>query len=778
MVMSMLQVVIQILLISFSSDKDTVFKNVDVEYMKYSRSDTSLNLSTDIDMKTSTLKSNNFNTSTLNTKISFNDDIEYMKYENINVDNTFYGLKVLSSLYTMDVYPQSIRMPYNNKISFIDTDNTGDDYYNQNYINITIDGGIQRLNQVIMGNGEHRFYCGDIATASDGDLVMKMNNTRIDIYKPLYLNDVLFQQGGGGAFSEDVVIADTFQLKTDTISTNGLNDMIFNVESVGEFLRFQISDNTVRVPNTKSLLSQNLFTDIIKPLAISNDISFQGQNTTNDNYEEYMKINSTNKSIDFNKEIDASENVVMKKGKFLYFDETGDKIRYITSNERSSPSVQNHIDIVNMNTAQGRIRLLIGNTGSDEQFLVDNTIISCKRNLRAGAGLETNTIDTVGNANLSFQRSGTEYLRFDTTNDNITCSKEIVAGGGIKCNTLDSDGDSDVLFKRNDVQFLALDKFTEDSTEKEAIICSKQLRANANILVNNLQINQFSVGVQYCDFRLENADSVMRFYVGNSTNANFQITNTELTLGRVANCTAGLKSNFIDTYTDTDLIFRRKGVEYFRLDDLTGTDILNVANDKGVSASYVFGNRFWNRSFSSDTTFFGSNVAGDDRVEYMKWNYLSQSLDFNCPIDNTGLLITGNIVDTTVSDERLKTNIEDIECNFTECVKNVKVKTFEYTNEKYKDNDKYGFIAQELQKHLPKEFNHIVKENKEKDSDDKYLSINYMKVNLLLWGCCQEQQSKIEHLESRLFELEDIVKELKDNKKPTPKSKAKAKSKP
>ena len=87
---------------SFSSDKDTVFKNVDVEYMKYSRSDTSLNLSTDIDMKTSTLKSNNFNTSTLNTKISFNDDIEYMKYENINVDNTFYGLKVLSNLYTMD----------------------------------------------------------------------------------------------------------------------------------------------------------------------------------------------------------------------------------------------------------------------------------------------------------------------------------------------------------------------------------------------------------------------------------------------------------------------------------------------------------------------------------------------------------------------------------------------------------------------------------------------------------------------------------------------------
>ena len=54
------------------------------------------------------------------------------------------------------------------------------------------------------------------------------------------------------------------------------------------------------------------------------------------------------------------------------------------------------------------------------------------------------------------------------------------------------------------------------------------------------------------------------------------------------------------------------------------------------------------------------------------------------------------------------------------------------------------------------------------------MGINYGKMSAILWKCCQEQQSKIEHLESRLFELEDIVR---DKKKPTPKSKAKAKSK-
>ena len=127
-----------------------------------------------------------------------------------------------------------------------------------------------------MGNGEHRFYCGDIATADDGDLVMKLSNTRIDIYKPLYLNDVLFQQGGGnsGAFSEDVVIADTFQLKTDTISSNGLNDLVFNVDTVGEFFRCQVSDNTVRVPNTRSFLSQDIYLDNLRPLTFSNDVVF------------------------------------------------------------------------------------------------------------------------------------------------------------------------------------------------------------------------------------------------------------------------------------------------------------------------------------------------------------------------------------------------------------------------------------------------------------------------------------------------------------------------
>ena len=764
-----------------------------------------------------------------------------------------------------------------------------------------------------------------------------LESDKVNFKRDIYVNDVLLTGGGSGnPFDENVVINNPYELQCNTFNNSVLNqDMVFNING-GEWFRLQFSDNTVRVPNTKSFLSQNIFSDIIKPLAFANDISLQGKNTTSDGYEEYVKINSTTETVDFNKnvnfnsDIDVSENIVMLPNKILYLDEGTTNKRYIRSSARSSPSVQNHLDIVQENTSIGRIRLMIG---SEENVIVENTQLYSKRAITAVAGVKSNTYNSNGNNNVVFQRDGTTKLELNTnevsystdlqmnTNklefngdniylkysvgvdssdildfvnislttprvryfvggvsatdiimqlytDKIDCQRNIELGTAyqLKCNTINTNGDNDLVFKRNDVQYLALDKFTEDTVEREAIICSKQLRANANILVSNLQINQFPVGVEYADFRLENADSVMRFYAGNSTSVNLQLTNTGITLGRISTFTAGLKTNSIDTYTDTDLIFRRNGteffrlkttnsievadtvfiytprvytdliacktlgtdtvfygsntasnqaveyfrfnylsesvdfvkpiktntvnsngdndlvfqrngVEYFRLDDLTGTDILNVANDKGVSASYVFGNRFWNRSFSSDTTFFGSNVAGDDRVEYMKWNYLSQSVDYNAPIDNTGLAITGNIIDTTVSDERLKTNIEDVDTDFTSCIKNVKVKTFKYKDDKYKTNDTYGFIAQDLLANLPKECKNIVKENKVKNEDETFLSINYMKLSVVLWKCCQEQQSKIEHLEASMYEMMEDIKELKGKKTTKPKAKAKSKVK-
>ena len=633
--------------------------------------------------------------------------------------------------------------------------------------------------QLIKSNTLNTYANVDMTIQRNSIDYIVLESDKINFTKDIYVNDVLLTGGGSGnPFDENVVINNPYELQCNTFNNNGLNqDVVFNINS-GEWLRLQFSDNTVRVPNTKSFLSQEIYFNNIRPLAFSDDVVFYGGNQANNAYTEYFRNNRATETVDFNKVVKFSESLVMTISKEIILDNTSGKKRLIRAREDGAQSV---IEISNERSTNNQIRLL--NAGSTS-MIVDSVNVYTPRQIQGDNGCKVDFLDTRNSgADFIFKRNNIEFFRLDTALDNIVCSKGIVAGGGIKCNTLDSDGDSDVIYKRNNVQFLALDKFTEDTVEKEAIVCSKQLRANANILVNKLQINQFPVGIEYCDFRLENADSVMRFYAGNSTSVNLQITNNDITLGRVASCNGGLKSDTIDTNTDTDLSFRRNGVEFFNFLSSVGVDnndIINVAEGAGISAQNVYGNLFKSRSLGFDTIFYGSNTGATARVEYMRYNYAGESLDFNTGVDNTGLQVIGNIVDTTVSDERLKTNVEDVECNFTECVKNVKIKTFEYTDEKYKDNDKYGFIAQELQKHLPKEFNHIVKENKEKKSDDKFLSINYMKVNLLLWGALQEEINKREHIESRLFELEDIVKEMRGKGKggeAKPKGKAKAKSK-
>ena len=204
------------------------------------------------------------------------------------------------------------------------------------------------------------------------------------------------------------------------------------------------------------------------------------------------------------------------------------------------------------------------------------------------------------------------------------------------------------------------------------------------------------------------------------------------------------------------------------------TIIVDAQSDCGISSSWLFANTFANRSANTDTYFRGAISGGlTSGKVYMTYLHATETLDFDCSIDNTGRSVIGNILDTTVSDERLKTDIEDVDTDFTSCIKNVKVKTFKYKDDKYKNNDKYGFIAQELQKHLPKEFDNIVKETKpKKDEGEAYLSINYMKLSLVLWGALQETLNKVEHLEASVYELQNGVKKVK----PKAKSKSKAKN--
>ena len=595
-----------------------------------------------------------------------------------------------------------------------------------------------------------------------------------------------------GDLNADGVNADVFNSNVIT------NDIIFNHNDV-EYMRFNVSDDEIQLSKNIEL-NEDLIMKQTKVLyldATSNLLRYI--TSRNDNGQDILELvnnKATNNQIRFTN--NGSTSLIVDNS-FVYTPrqiqgDNGLKVDFIDTRTANAnfDFRRNNVSYITFQSDSVDI--------NQPLHLANSLTIDVANKLTMTPSLEggVNIFDirnlhpVADNPMIRFRvgEGGGETIVCEMTNNAVSFQRNIIVGTSyeLRTNTIDTVNDNDLIFSRNNVQFMRLDKFTEDvngtPTEREAIICSKQLRANSQMRVNNLQINQFSSGVQYADIRLENADSVMRFYVGNGTSANFQMTNAGISLNRETTV-GSIKTNFIDTTSDTDLTIRRNGTDVLNIFTYTPTNgpsiIVDAQSDCGISSSWLFANTFANRSANTDTYFRGAISGGlTSGKVYMTYLHATETLDFDCSIDNTGRSVIGNILDTTASDERLKTNIKDVESNFTECVKNVKIKTFDYIDDKYKNNDKYGFIAQELLENLPNEFKSIVKENKDKHSDDKYLSINYMKINLLLWGCCQEQQSKIEHLESRLFELEDIVKEMRgkgNGEKPKPKAKSKSKSK-
>ena len=634
------------------------------------------------------------------------------------------------------------------------------------------------LNAVSPPNANDDFYCngsgqfnGTLRVSlltSDGDV--NCDGVNADTFNSnVITNDIIFKHNDieymrFNATNDTIDLSKELNLgsstlKMNSLSTNGLNDMTFGVDTLGEFLRFNISDFTVRVPDNRSFLSQNIYTNIKRPIAYGNDLICYGSNAADTGYIEYWKLNHAAETIDISKVLRVNEintltdtDLIIKRYGVqrlsitsTYTEFTGavhcgnqlvvDTAKKLTMAPYAFGGI-NHFDIRNNHTANPMIRFRCGLTGE----------ITCME-------LTTSYVN----------------LKKDLTIENTV---------RLKSNTIDTNDDNNLVLNRNNVEYFRLT--TVESVDSIDFI--KLLRANAQIRVNNLQINQFSSGVQYADFRLENADSIVRFFVGNGTSANFQITNVGISLSRETTISS-VKTNTIDTNGDNDLTIRRNGTDVLNIFTYTPTNgpsiIVDAQTDCGISSSWLFANTFANRSSNTDTYFRGAISGGlTSGKVYMTYLHATETLDFDCSIDNTRQNVIGNLINTAVSDKNLKTNIQDIDANCSDCVKNVKLKTFEFKDEKYHNQDKYGMIAQDLLEHLPKELKGIVRENKpKKEGDKEFLSIDYMKLSVVLWGCCQEQQNKIEHLEARLFEVEDIVKEMRGKGKgEKPKAKAKTKN--
>ena len=123
-----------------------------------------------------------------------------------------------------------------------------------------------------------------------------------------------------------------------------------------------------------------------------------------------------------------------------------------------------------------------------------------------------------------------------------------------------------------------------------------------------------------------------------------------------------------------------------------------------------------------------------------------------------------------VNPPTLKYDVRTIEHNFTDIVKQVEPKTFKMEEEKEVGITKthIGFIANEIEEAIHDEWENIVMTDNE-----GVKKLSYIKLTGILWGVCREPQTKIEWLESSVYELQEAIKDLTK-----PKVKAKAKSKP
>ena len=353
---------------------------------------------------------------------------EYMRYEDVALNASTQGIKVAKSLYTQDINPTQIKMTYNTKISFTDSDGgTDGDYFNDNYLMMSIADTIPRLNYVVIDGSEHRFYVGDIGTAFDGDMVMKLSKDRIDFYKPIYDGGQPLSSSSGYTDGEiDTFLTGKLTIATPETLTGKLvvettgTQMALGDTTADRELAFTTGDSidcsekatssnpaelkinynreaNVRVGNTASSLSINTapFTD--KVLSVLGNSQINGQ-------------------------LRLTNHLTLNPNVLIYFDSASANRRYIRARRLSGAPGYTPLDIVNENTSLGRITLTMG---TQEIVRVNNTEVLSLRNHRFSSGIAITVLDSYyQDTNMLFRRDGVDYITFSTT-DQIIFSKLI-----------------------------------------------------------------------------------------------------------------------------------------------------------------------------------------------------------------------------------------------------------------------------------------------------------------------------------------------------------------
>jgi hypothetical protein len=557
-------------------------------------------------------------------------------------------------------------------------------------------------------NGDSQVNGNHLVQSLDSTGYIKGSNIQTNTFNTLNTNDILFQSNSATYLQYDVsenkIIANKLiqcgaNLKTQEIDTIANLDLVIKRNGVdfitladGE-IQFNQPTNLAITPDLSNCVkltgeaSQTIAGDVVVGGELrSNTLNSNGNSNIvlQRNGIEYMKLEGTLQSVEMTKGVksntyDSIGNADVKFRRnttdFFYLrngqvelnsgitlQSSSAKLDTInTAGDNDMVFKRNGVDFMAFSQATGKI------------FLQQDTEIQGDVNFIAGKTVQVDNINTVGNNDLVLQRNGVEYMKLDDANNVINFSKGLTVNG--------------FTIIKNPSETLKI----EDTSNQRYI--------------------RFALGKHIDSFDGSNAHAGEFLYL-NYYSQNTVVLGNDIMFFRASDVVVfnqPIKCNIFNSSGDTDVLFQRNGVEYFKLDG--ANNIVNVATGRPLSSSDIYTNEYRPRSNNTNTIWYGLGSGGTGYVEIFRHSYASSSLDFNCSIDNTGLSVIGNIIYTTVSDERLKANIKDYNVDCIECVKNVNVKTFIYKDNKYRSNDTVGFIAQQLLEHLPDEFKNIVKEN-------------------------------------------------------------------
>ena len=398
-----------------------------------------------------------------------------------------------------------------------------------------------------------------------------------------------------------------------------------------------------------------------------------------------------------------------------------------------------------------------------EDFLTDQDKALARGNMLCVGQFQGSTFNSYNNNNVDveFRKANLEYIKLGGAKVTTYFAK------GVASNIYDSVDNADVAFKRNFVDFFFLRNNTVDLNggislaSDGASINELSSKPLTDLTLQRAGTEKMKIYDTYVDFAddlvlKQNKKAYFNVEIGKDAYIHSYVENSTTILGIVNTETIGQVRIGIDD--NVDIITVGKNV-------ISLSEDVSVVTGKGINCDEIFCNIYDNRYSTGDVVWQFNDVS------YMFYDYSEGKFKFLVNVESnediSAHYLKYNYLEQ-LSDKRLKDQIEDVETDCIEIVKKVPVKKFYMKNNKERRHN-IGFIAQDVEEAIPDDFENIVFKN-----EDGFFGMDYTKMGVILWKCCQEQQSKIEHLEATMFEM---MQEIKEMKKPKPKAKAKTKAK-